>query len=133
MQLCFDATRFGLGLMEAVEFAAAKGIPAVEFTFQPFEAAGKTAKLSEQEKSHLKEVSQRARSSGVAIACIRLDALVDITDKREGKQFQQMMAKLALVAGTIGCGKLSFSLKPGSTDNWIADAANAMNPVMEKL
>jgi sugar phosphate isomerase/epimerase len=133
MQLCFDATRFGLGLVEAVEFAAAKGIGAVEFTFEPFESTAKTAKLAAPEKEYLKDVAQRAKIHGIEVACIRLDTLIDSDDKSELKRFQQMMLKLALVAKAVDCTRLSFSLKPGSRDGWVIDAAAAILPVLEKL
>lgn len=36
MKLCFDATRFGAGLEGAIDIAAQKGIPCVEYSFEPF-------------------------------------------------------------------------------------------------
>jgi sugar phosphate isomerase/epimerase len=133
MQLCFDATRFGMGLIEAVEFAAAKGVAAVEFTFDAFESPAKAAKLSDQEKEYLKNVDDLAKSHSVAIACIRLNALVDTSDKRELKQFHQMMQKLALVAKAVSCDRISFSIKPGSEENWVAVAAAGIAPVTKHL
>lgn len=133
MQLCFDATRFGFGLLEAVEFAAAKGICAVEFSFEPFETAAKATKLTGQEHEYLQSVSQLAKGNNVTVACIRLNRLVDVNDKRELKQFQQMMQKLALVAKEVDCDRIVFSLKPASEDNWVESAAAALSPIVEKL
>lgn len=133
MQLCFDATRFGFGLEEAVEFAAAKELNAVEFTFQPFDTTAKTAKLDEQEKLYLAGVAAKAKAHAIEISCIRLDSLVDATDKREVKQFQQVMQKLALVANAVGCSRLSFSLKSGADIQWIEAASEGIAPVVQKL
>lgn len=134
MQLCFDATRFGFGLEEAIAFAADKQLPAVEFAFDPFEVTAKTAKLSAQEAEYLAEVRKRCDDSGTRIACIRLNYVLDCRDKKAVKQFQLMMRKLALLAEAIGCDRIAFMLAPNEGDNeaeWIESAASAINPVLK--
>src|SRR5438105_3532748 len=108
MQLCCDATRFGFGLKEAVEFAAAKGLKAVEYAFEPFTGTGKAVKLSAQEKEHLKDVAAACTEHSVEIASITLNYCLDPLDKAAMKQFDHMTRKLALVAGVVGCSRLAF-------------------------
>lgn len=130
MQLCFDATRFGFGLYEAIEFAAAKGLPSVEFAFDSFELTTKNAKLTEQEIEYLKEVQELCQRTETTVACIRLDLVVDVEDKKAVKQFQLMLRKLGQLAGSIGCQRVAFGLKPSDSSNWISSAADAINPVL---
>lgn len=131
MQLCFDATRFGFGLDEAIEFAASKGLPAVEFAFDPFEASAKNAKLSSQEQDYLTSVRELCERTSTKIACIRLDYVVDSEDKKSVKQFHLMMKKLGSLARAIGCERVAFLLRPGQSEQWLASAAEAINPVLK--
>lgn len=133
MQLCFDATKFGVGLREAVEMAAARHIPSVEFAFEPFETSTKTLKLSEQETQYLADVRAYCEETGTQVACIRLNVFLDCTDKKAVKSFQLMMRKLSVVAETLGCSRISFWLKPASEDAWVKEAADAINPVLRDL
>lgn len=133
MQLCFDATRFGFGLMEALHLAASKNIPSIEFSFDSFAVTAKTAVLSDQEKSYLGEVLDFCKQHQIEVACIRLGAVLDSSDKKSVKAFQQMMKKLAKVCKAIECTRLSFYLKPQPDDGWIAEAGDAINPVLLDL
>lgn len=133
MQLCFDATRFSLGLREAVELAVAKSVPAVEYTFDAFDTTAKTVKLSKDEQQYLGDVAAFCKSNEVQIACIKLRSMLDTSDKTAVKQFQQMMQKLALVAKELDCSRIAFSLKPLSEPGWIDAACRAIAPVCEKF
>jgi sugar phosphate isomerase/epimerase len=133
MQLCFDATRFGLGLLEAVELAAEKGLPTVEYAFEPFEMAAKTVKLDDQEKTYLGDVATACREKNTQVACIRLNGVLEYTDKKAVKQFQQMIQKLCLVAKQINCDRIAFSLQPGPHEGWVKQAAEAIEPSCKAL
>ena len=133
MQLCFDATRFGLGLKEAIEFAASKKIPAVEFTFDSFTTTAKSLTLSDVEAEYLAEVQKLCRDNTIEVACIRLNGMLDVSDKKAVKQFHQMMQKLGLVTRAVGCQRISFSLNPSGEANWIDHAADAINPVLAQM
>jgi sugar phosphate isomerase/epimerase len=133
MQLCFDATRFGFGLDEAIEFAASKGVPGVEFAFEPFDVTAKTAKLSSQESESLAGVRELCQRVGVKIACIRLDYVLDSEDKKAAKQFQLMMKKLALVAQAVDCDRITFMLRGSEVDGWVERAADVINPVLKEF
>jgi len=133
MQLCFDATRFGFGLYEAIEFAASKGLPAVEFAFDSFELTAKNAKLTDQEVEYLKEVRELCQRTGTSVACIRLDLVVDVEDKKAVKQFQLMLRKLGQLASAVTCERIAFVLKPSDCSNWISVAADAINPVLAEF
>lgn len=117
MKLCFDATRFGTGLEGAIELAAAKGIPSIEYSFEPFETTTKGS-LKAEEKKHLKELNELARDKGVQIACLNLEYLHTPGDRKSARRFQGMMAKLAKVANLVGCHLLAFYIEPGSGEDW---------------
>lgn len=134
MKLCIDATRFGFGLIEAVELAAMKGAQAVEYTFDPFDASAKGATtLSAQEKTYLKQVRTQCERLEVEIACLRLNTSLNITDKKAVKHFQLMTKKLGRVADAVRCTRLVCSLQPMSENNWIDQAAQALAPVITDL
>lgn len=130
MQLCFDATRFGLGLDEAIQFAADKGVPALEFAFDPFEVTTKTAKLSEPEKEYLGAVKRLCDSAGTRVALLRLNYVLEAEDKRSVKNFQMMMRKLGALSKAVGCDRVAFSIKPSEAEDRIETAAAAINPVL---
>lgn len=134
MKLCIDATRFGFGLIEAVELAAMKGAQAVEYAFEPFDTGSKGgANLSAQEKTYLQQVRTQCQRLEVEIACLRLNTWLNVTDKRAVKHFQQMMKKLGRVADVAGCSRLAISLQPMSEDQWINLAVTALTPVIADL
>lgn len=134
MQLCFDATRFGSGLQEAVELAAAKKVPAVEYMFEPFSVADKAARtLNEQEKLYLADVSSLAKKSGVQIAAIKLNYPLIASDKSAAKEFQGMIAKLGLLAHAISCPRVICYLQPENTGNWIENVESKLLPVLAGL
>lgn len=132
MQLCFDATRFGFGLEEAIELAAIRGIPAIEFTFQPFSVSGKGIRtLAGKERRYLSSVKTLAGDKQVEIACVNLDYCLDAKQKKSIAYFQSMLPKLAQVASALGCLRLTFSLESGSGDHWLSSVESALAPVIE--
>jgi sugar phosphate isomerase/epimerase len=118
MRLCFDATRFGSGLDGAIDLAAERGISAVEFSFAPFSATGKTGKLDEKERQYLTSVAELGKQKGVEIVCLNLDFCLNPEDKKSAKQFSQMVTKLAQVAQALACRRLLFSMQPGMDESW---------------
>lgn len=134
MRLCFDATRFGLGLQEAVEMAAARGLPSVEYTFEPFSVADKASrKISDPEKEYLADVATKCKQLNIAIACIKLNYALQADDKTSVKNFRGMVEKLALVAKAIGCDKLLFYVEPGPAENWKQQLEDALSPAIAGL
>jgi sugar phosphate isomerase/epimerase len=133
MQLGFDATRFGLGLQEAVELAGAKRLGAVEYAFGSFDASGKSVSLSKDEKKHLQEVKERCSRDEIEISCLRLDFVADLSDKASVKQFQQMLRKLSGVAGAVKCSRLAFYLIGDALPNFAERAAQAIGPICQEL
>lgn len=118
MRLCFDATRFGAGLDGAINLAAERGVPAVEFSFAPFSATGKTAKLDDKERRSLQSIAELGKRSDVQVACLNLDYCLDPDDKKSAKQFLQMVAKLAQVAQALDCHRIAFFIQPGVGEGW---------------
>ncbi len=133
MQLCFDATRFGFGLKEAIELASLKKVPAVEFTFEPFATTGKATALSEQEKQFLEDVARLCADREVAVSLIKLNVLLDVSKPKTHKSFRQMISRLAKVAGHLCCKKIAFHLKPCSDESFLLSAEGALQPVLEDL
>ena len=134
MLLCFDATRFGTGLDGAIELAAAKGFPAVEYSFAPFTTPAKSKNgLAQGEKDFLASVNELATTHGVSFACLNLDYCLAASDKKRLKNFQAMMLKLAQVATAVGCKKISVLLAPGPDGAWIEFAEEHLNSVKETL
>ena len=133
MQLCFDATNFGMGLDEAVKYAAEKGLPAVEFAFEAFEVTAKTAKLSEQESEYLQGVRSQCARTGTRVACLRLNYVLDAADKKAVKNFQLMMRKMGALAAAVGCERVAFALRPSNDADRIETASAAINPVLKDL
>jgi len=119
MRLCFDATRFGCGLDGAIELAAVKNVPAVEYSFAPFAATAKGARsLDDKEKKYLKSVSELSKRHRVELACLNLDYCLDPLDKKASKQFALMLSKLVRVCAVVKCNKVTFSLSPGIDEAW---------------
>lgn len=133
MELGFDATRFGLGLKDAVELASAKGLSAVEYAFDSFEVSGKNVGLSRDEKKHLAEVKERCESASIAIACLRLNWIAELGDKSSLKQFQQMLRKLSAVAAAVQCPKLAFFVAGDPEPRFAQRVAEVLNPVCAEL
>ena len=132
MRLCFDATRFGFGLKEAVELCAHKKLPAVEYTFEPFSVAGKNASgLQGKEKTYLCEVEGICRLNQVEVACINLNYCLDSASRLSVKQFNAMAAKLCRVASAVGCRRFSFWLKAGLEDDWMGAVEEALTPLLK--
>lgn len=131
MQLCFDATRFGFSLKEALQLAAVKQVPAVEFSFAPFSVSAKTiGKLSSGEKASLSQLRELSEQEKIEIACINLDYCWQPQDKASGRQFQGMINKLLLVAEALNCRRLSFWLAP-SDALWKASVPEVLPPLLE--
>jgi len=134
MRLCYDATRFGFGLKEAIGLAAMKALPAMEFTFQPFPVATKAdSGLSESELSQLKELAGLIDQHGVALASVNLDYCLDVRQRSRLAEFKRLVAKLSRLAAAVGCRRVSFWLEAGRRDdNWLADVQRALAPVVEE-
>lgn len=104
MKLCFDATRFGAGLEGAIDIASQKGIPCVEYSFEPFPSGGKTGRdLKTKERKYLESVAALSQEKGVEIACLNLLYSHSPGDKNSKKKFLGMMEKLSKVAA-VGAG-----------------------------
>lgn len=116
MRLCFDATRFGGGLDGAIELAAEKGVPAVEYSFAPFKTTAKGGQVKGKEKTYLEQLAKLSKDKNVQIVCLSLDYLHTPGD-RNFKQFLAMLTKLVEVASILNCTRLAFWLNPGE-DGW---------------
>ena len=131
MQLCFDATRFGCGLAAAVELAAAKALTAVEFTFQPFPVAGRSARtLARQEERYLGQIAALCRDMQVEIVVLNLDFCLQPLEKRSAAYFEAMVARLARVCSLTGCQRLSFALEPAAGPGWSEAAEQVLNQAL---
>lgn len=134
MRLCYDATRFGSGLQEAVEIAAEKGLSACEYSFDSFETGGKSAKkLSADETEHLKSVADFCKEKDVEMSCLRLNTLLVASDKKSVRSFNSMIDKLASVADALHCKRIVFYLLAESADGWMDSVEAAVAPIVEKL
>lgn len=119
MRLCFDATKFGTGLDGAIELAASKGIPAVEYSFAPFTITNKSAaRLDSKELAHLHSIHALSCEKNIQIACLDLDYCLVAEDKKSARQFGLMIAKLAKVAAALDCRRISIALQPGANGTW---------------
>jgi sugar phosphate isomerase/epimerase len=131
MRLCFDATRFGYGLREAVELCVQKQLPSVEYAFDAFDVAGKTAAaLSKDERGYLGDVKELALANEVSIECVTLNSPLDASDKASAKQFNTMAAKLAALAQAAGALRFGFYIQPGVADNWDEVAEKHILPLV---
>lgn len=132
MRLCFDATRFGFGLKEAIELAAVKGLPGVGFTFLPFtQASRKSGPLAGKEREYLESIKAVAAGHQILIACLMLDYCLDVEKDKAVSHFQAMITKLAAVASTVGAPKICFSLEPGTGDGWKTALEAAVQPAVD--
>lgn len=132
MQLCFDATRFGFGLEDAVELAAEKGLASLVYTFQAFSASSRDSKrLDDGERSYLENVRSLLAARGVEIACLQLDFCLRVEVRKSVSYFQAMVSKLAKVAAVLGATRLCFSLASGYGPQWKAQVATALAPAIE--
>ncbi len=119
MRLCFDATKFGGGLDGAIELAAAKGLPAIEYTFAAFTTPAKgVQEVKGKEKNYLETTAKSAKDKSVEIACLSLDYLHKPGDKTSFKKFEGMLTKLAEVASILDCHRVAFLLNPGEDAAW---------------
>ncbi len=119
MRLCFDATKFGGGLDGAIELAAEKGLPAIEYSFAAFKTPAKGAQeVKGKEKNYLEGTAKKAAEKGIEIACLSLDYLHEPGDKASFKKFEAMLAKLCEVASILKCHRLAFLLNPGEDAAW---------------
>lgn len=134
MQFCFDATRFGTGLDEAIQLASDHGFSAIEYSFAPFAVATKAkAKLDTKESKFLKSVLELGESRGVQIACLNLDYCLVPENKKSSKDFGGMAAKLANVAKAVNCKRISVFLAPGNNSHWLESVEEQLNPVCQEL
>ncbi len=134
MRLCYDATRFGFGLKEAVGLAVMKSLTAVEFTFQPFPVATKAETgLSSGELTHLKELAELLEQHGVDLVCVNLDYCIDAEERSSVTEFKRLIAKLSRLAEAVGCRRLSFWLESGNKDDkWLEDVERALAPAVDQ-
>ncbi|MBY0358963.1 MAG: TIM barrel protein [Candidatus Obscuribacterales bacterium] len=134
MQLCFDATRFGYGLQEAVAMAAEKGLAAIEYAFEPFDVSSKeSTQLNEHEKQHLAEVTQLAAEKNVNIAALKLNYSLNTTDKASLKYFRLMAAKLGRLAEAVSCPRIICYLERDQEEGWVARTESALSAVLKDL
>ena len=133
MKFSFDATRFGSGLDGAVDLAFANGISSVEYSFAPFAPAKPNQKQDAKEQAYLDSVRALSVEKNVEFVCLNLDFCLDTEDKKSIKQFLPMATKLAAVAQSVGCGKVSFFVKAGSNDEWMQAFAKDYVVLSEKL
>ena len=135
MRLCYDATRFGFGLKEAIGLAVMKSLTAMEFTFQAFPVQTKAdTSLSQAEMAQLKELAGLIELHGVNLALINLDYCLDATERSSAAEFKRLVAKLSRLAETVGCKRLSFWLESGNRDNnnWLTAVEKALTPAVEE-
>ncbi|MBX9688790.1 MAG: TIM barrel protein [Candidatus Obscuribacterales bacterium] len=134
MRLCFDATRFGSGLQEAVELAAAKNLQACEFSFASFDVGEKSqADLDSAETAYLKSVAEICKNHDVEISCLRLNSVLHAKERKSLKEFKAMLDKLSKVASLLGCSKIVFYLEAGAESDWLLSVEKLLNPIVEKL
>jgi sugar phosphate isomerase/epimerase len=119
MRLCYDATRFGCGLEDAIYIAAQRKLAAVEFSFAPFaESMQVGTALEDREREYLNRVRELSVERSVAIASIDLDICLHVEDEAERENFVIMISKLAHVANVLACPKIAFFLSAGSDNSW---------------
>lgn len=129
LKLCFDATRFGFGLLDAVELAASRQFNAVEYSFEPFDAADPASReLTDAEAQYLQEINSRAKQLSVDVACLKLNYLLQPSNQQSVENFSNMVQKLVLLAKSVGCRKLLFYMEAGTNANWKATVEEALSP-----
>lgn len=133
MRLCYDATRFGSGLQEAVELAADRGLSACEYSFESFDTSSKTKKLSAAELEHLDSVASLCKKLNVEIACLRLSTQLKVSDKKSIRDFNAMVEKLSKVALALNCKRILFYLLPEAGPDWIRSVEDCLKPILESL
>lgn len=131
MQLCLDATRFGFGLAEAVQLAAENQVSAITYSFAAFAVSNRGARLSTHERAYLQEVRSACQGKGVSIACIILDAVLEVEDKKQESNFQAMLTKLAQLCAELEAPRLSFSVQASNSEKWLAAASACINRAVE--
>ncbi len=133
MKLCFDATRIGGGLSEAIELAAEKGVPSVEYTFAPFEADGKGGGVEKKERQFLKSLADLCGEKNVEIACLSLDYTHVPGNERSFREFKSMLVKLCEVSAILRCKRLAFWLSPGFKQGETANDRNNIHETNEAI
>lgn len=132
--MCFDATRFGSGLQEAVRFAAEKNFSACEFSFSRFDVTEKGAKqLNAAEKEYLLEVNQLCKQDQVEISCLRLNTVLKASDKKSASEFKSLIDKLSKVAAALTCKKLLFYLEAEGHKEWLKQTESILAPLAKSL
>ncbi len=133
MRLCFDATRFGTGLQEAIELAAQKQIPTCEFTFANLGDESESSALSDEEKEFLNGIADAASSNSVQILCLRNGIALKVSEEKSVADFKAQTEKLANVAEALSCKRIIFYLIAEPHDNWIESVENVLNPILSSL
>ncbi len=134
MRLCFDATRFGSGLQEAVQLAADKNLSACEFAFDKFDESSKGAwQLSSDEQEYLQSVKELSQRLTIEIACLKLRTILKVSDKKSQREFKSLIDKLSKVAQALDCKRLLFYMEAEPQHDWLSQAEEALNPIVASL
>ncbi len=133
MRLCFDATRFGSGLYEAVELAASKNLTACEFGFSSFEVEKGSKKLSKDEKDYLDSVHELCSKNSIEISALKLRTPVKVSDKNSLRDFKTQIDKLAKVAAVLKSQRIIFQLEAEAGKDWLLEVEKMLTPIVESL
>lgn len=134
MRLCFDATRFGSSLQEAVELAVEKQLSACEFSFADFDVSEEADDtLTPDETDYLKSVAELGKTNNVEISCLKLTSLLKVSDRNSVDKFKSCIKKLASVAELLSCKQLLFYLQAEADPNWLVSAEDVLAPVVHSL
>lgn len=103
---------------------------AVEYAFRPFTVNDDSAQaLAVEEQSYLAQVKDIATTSGVEISCLRLTSFLNPDETESKRLFCRMLNKLLLVAGEVGCAKVSFQFVVGDRTLWLNALASLLEPL----
>ena len=131
MRLCFDATRFGCGLLEAVNLAVEKELPGCEFSFDEFDVSHKNSGgLDTAEKDYLKSVADLSRSAQIEIACLKLNTVLKVSEGGSSQEFKAQLDKLSDVAALLNCRRLLFYMQAEADSDFLSRAESLLNPLV---
>ncbi len=133
MQLCFDATRFGISLEEAIALAASIDVPALEFSVKPFATGARAGSLTKDEYCRLRAVADLLRRSSVGVRLTNLEIMLDAGSAKSVRSFHSMLRKLATVVEAIECRQVGFYLVRTAAQNWLDMSACAVEEAAEIL
>lgn len=134
MRLSFDATRFGSGLLEAVELAALRDFAAFEYGFSRFDVSEKKLRqLTDTEKDYLLAVSKLCREKNIEISCLKLDMLLSLKDKSSQKEFKGSIEKISKVASALSCRRIVFYLEADPGPEFLNQVESLLAPLISGL